>query len=178
MPKQIVVRASGDPRSVLADVRRAINAVSPQLVVTAMATLDDRTARSVADQRFRATLCSLFGATALALATVGLYGLVTRRTADRRREFGVRVALGARPVDVRRLVVGDMAVVILLGLAVGLPAAFAAAHVAKSLLFGVTSTSLHVFVLSSAILAVVALAATLLPARRASRENPILALRD
>lgn len=152
--------------------------MSPQLVVTAMVMLEEQVDRSAVDEAFRATLSLLFSGAALLLAAVGLYGLVTRRAADRRREFGVRVALGARPSDVGRLVVRDATVIISLGLLVGLPAAYAAAQVTNSLLFGVTPSSPHVFALTAGILALVALIATLVPARRASRADPILALKE
>jgi hypothetical protein len=134
-----------------------------------MVTLKERVDRSAVDEAFRATLSAVFGAAALILAAIGLYGLVTRRAADRRREFGVRVALGARPGDVRRLVVKDAVSVIALGLVVGLPAAYLAAQVTTSLLFGVTPSSPHVFAATAGTLATVALIATLLPARRASK---------
>jgi len=112
------------------------------------------------------------------LAAVGLYGLIARRAADRRREFGVRIALGARPSDVGRLVVRDALLIITLGLIAGLPAAYAAAQVTQLLLFGVTPSSPHVFALTAATLAIVALIATLLPVRRASRADPMLALKE
>lgn len=99
--------------------------MTPELVITASEALSARVERSVTDERFRASLSLLFGGAALLLAAVGLYGLITRRAVDRRREFGVRVALGARPGDVRRLVIKDAVYVITLGLIVGLPAAYA-----------------------------------------------------
>jgi ABC-type antimicrobial peptide transport system permease subunit len=173
-----VVRASGDVSSLLPAVRRAINDVSPQLVVTSMNPLEVRVARSVAEERFRAMLSAAFGLTALALAAVGLYGVVSRRTADRRREFGVRMALGARPADVGGLVIRDAALLIACGLAIGLPAAYAAAQVTRSLLFGVSSSSPYVFALTAALLGLVAVAASFLPARRASLADPVSALRS
>jgi ABC-type antimicrobial peptide transport system permease subunit len=173
-----VAKTAGDPSAIFSGARAAITAVSPQLVVTSMVTLKERVDRSAVDEAFRATLSAVFGAAALILAAIGLYGLVTRRAADRRREFGVRVALGARPGDVRRLVVKDAVSVIALGLVVGLPAAYLAAQVTTSLLFGVTPSSPHVFAATAGTLATVALIATLLPARRASKADPILALKE
>jgi ABC-type antimicrobial peptide transport system permease subunit len=158
--------------------RQAINAATPDLVVTAIDPLEQRVANSVTEERFRATLSSLFGGAALLLAAVGLYGLITRRAVDRRREFGVRVALGARPSDVGRLVMRDSLIVITIGLGVGLPAAYSAAEFTRTLLFGVTASSPRVFIMTVALLATVALGATILPARRASRANPILALKE
>jgi putative ABC transport system permease protein len=173
-----LARTSGDPTAMLRPMRQAIGEVSPQLVVTSMTSLEERVMRSVAEERFRATLSAVFGAMALGLAAVGLYGLAARRVADRRREFGVRMALGARPADIGGLVLRDAVFIVLLGLLVGLPAALAAVQVTRTLLFGVTPTSPHVFALTAAVLSFVALTATFLPARRASQADPIRALRD
>ena len=139
--------------------------------------MEERVARSVAEERFRAMLSAAFGLTALTLAAVGLYGVIVRRTADRRREFGVRVALGARPADVGGLVLRDAALLLASGLALGLPAAYATAQVTRTLLFGVSATSPYVFALTAGTLAVVAVAASFLPARRASLADPVAALR-
>jgi predicted permease len=176
-PRYFVIKTSGDPAAVLPSVRKAINDVSPQIVVTSMDTLDARVARSVAEERFRATLSAVFGAAALLLAAVGLYGLAARRVADRRREFGVRVALGARPGDVRRLVLRDAFVIVATGLAIGLPTSFAIAQVTRSLLFGVSATAPHVFAITVAVLGSMVMLATILPARRAGRVDPVIALR-
>ena len=173
-----VVRGSGDVSRLLPAVRQAIGEVTPQLVVTSMTLLEDRVARSVAEERFRALLSAAFGVTALVLAVVGLYGVLSRRTADRRREFGVRVALGARPADVGTLVLKDAALLIACGLAIGLPAAYAVARVTQSLLFGVSPSSPHVFAVTVAVLGLVALTASFLPARKASLADPLAALRS
>jgi putative ABC transport system permease protein len=135
-------------------------------------------ARSMAEERFRALLATIFGAAALVLAAVGLYGLAARRVADRRREIAVRVALGARPVDVRRLIVSDALRTIALGLLVGLPAAFAASQVTQTLLFGVTPTAPRVFATAAAVLALAAVLATILPARRAAAIDPMVVLKE
>jgi putative ABC transport system permease protein len=172
-----LARTSGDPFAMLRPMRQAIGEVSPQLVVTSMTSLEERVMRSVAEERFRATLSAAFGAMALGLAAVGLYGLAARRVADRRREFAVRMALGARPADIGGLVLRDAVVIVLLGLLTGLPAALTAVQVTRTLLFGVTPTSPHVFALTAATLALVALTATFLPARRASQADPIRSLR-
>jgi ABC-type antimicrobial peptide transport system permease subunit len=177
LQSQFLVRTTGNPSTVLPAMRRAINEVSPQIVVTSTSTLASRVERAVVEERFRATLSAIFGAAALVLATVGLYGLAARRVADRQREFGVRVALGARPGDVRRLVIRDALLIVLVGLAAGVPAAFAAAQTARTLLFGVTTTSPHIFVLAVAVLGTAVSLATILPARLAGRVDPIQALK-
>jgi predicted permease len=177
-PGFFVVRASDDPAWLLPALRQAIAGVSPQLVVTSMTTLETQVGDAVVEERFRATLSAIFGAAALGLAAVGLYGLAARRVVDRRREFGVRVALGARPRDVRRLVLRDAVVIVAIGLLIGLPSAFAAAQLAESLLFGVSASSVSVFGMAALVLALAAFTATLLPARHAGRVDPVTALRE
>ena len=174
----LVIRTAGDPVELFSALRQAISQVSPQIVVTSMMTLESKVVQSVVEERFRATLSSIFGAAALMLAAVGLYGLAARRVADRQREFGVRVALGARPSDVRRLVLRDAMLIVSMGLAVGLPASFATAQITRSLLFGVTPTAPHVFAVTGLVLAVVVMAAAIVPARRAGRVDPVLALKQ
>jgi len=173
----LFVRLSGDAASLTA-IRSALRDHDPTMVVTGTAMMDHLVARSVADERFRAMLASVFGGAALVLAVVGLYGLAARRVAERRREIGVRVALGARPADVRILVFRDALRTVALGLAAGLPAAFAASQVTQSFLYGVTPTAPHVFVTAAAVLAIAAVCATLLPARRAAAIDPIVVLKD
>jgi hypothetical protein len=176
-PNHFLIRSSGDSSSLLPAVRRALASVSTQLAVTSMTTMESRVGLSIAEERFRATLSGIFGAAALVLAAGGLYGLAARRVADRRREFAVRVALGARPGDVRRLVVRDALTIVATGLAIGLPCSFAIAQITSGLLFGVSSTAPHVFALAVLLLAVVVILATLLPARQASKVDPVGALR-
>ncbi len=173
-----VVQAGIDPLVVLPAIRGALADVDPQIVVTGITTMDQSLAGVIAAERFRATLSTAFALAALLLAAVGLYGVAARRVADRRREFGIRVALGARPDNLRSLVLGDALRTVGIGLAVGLPAAFAASQATRAFLFGVSPTSPHVFLGASAVLAAAALAATLLPARRAGRVHPMLALRE
>jgi hypothetical protein len=173
-----VVRASTDVARVLPAVREAIREVTPQLVVMSSHVMAERVAHSVAEERFRAMLAAAFGVTALALAAVGLYGAIARRGAERRREFGVRIALGARPADVGRLVLRDAAVLVGSGLFLGLPAAYATAQLTRSLLFGISSSSPLVFAATAGTIACVAAAASFLPARRASLADPVNALRS
>ncbi len=175
---QFVVRTEGPPGPLLPSLRAAMADRVPELVVLGSDTMDDRVARSVAEERFRATLSALFGLTALLLSAVGLYGLAARRAAERQREFAVRVALGARPADVRRLVLRDALVIVTVGLAAGVPAAWWTAQLAQSLLFGVEAGALRVFATTAGLLSTVALLATALPARRAARANPIDVIRN
>jgi putative ABC transport system permease protein len=175
---QFVVRTSGDAAAVLPRMRQAIRDVDPQVVVTATDTVERLTLKSIAEERFRASLSALFGGASLVLAAVGLYGLAARLVADRRREFGVRVALGAQPRDVRRLVLRDALWTVGLGLLAGVPAAALATQVTRTMLFGVTPSAPHVFVIAAAVLALAALVATLLPARRAARIDPMIVLKE
>jgi len=176
-PAEFVIKSAGDASALLPAARAAIAEVSPQIVVRTTATLDARVGDSIVEQRFRAMLSVMFGAAALVLAAVGLYGLAARRVADRRREFGVRVALGAQPRDLRRLVLLDAARLGMAGLVIGVPAAAVMAQVTRSLLFGVTATAPHVFGLTIVVLMTVVLLASVLPARRAGAADPVVSLR-
>lgn len=175
---QILLRTSGDAEALLPIARQALEGHDSKPVVTFGQTMESILARSVAEPTFRATLSAIFGASALLLAAVGLYGLAARRVAERRREIGVRIALGARPRDVRRLVVRDTLATLAMGLAVGLPGAFAASQVTRTFLFDVSATAPHTFVLAASVLTIATVVATLLPARRAAAIDPMLTLKD
>jgi ABC-type antimicrobial peptide transport system permease subunit len=177
-PQYILVRSSIDAAGVIPAVRAAIAEVDPQIVVTSTTTMSELIGGTVAEERFRAMLSACFGGAGLLLAAVGLYGLSARRVVERRKEFGVRVALGAAPVDLRALVLKDAAVIVGAGLAVGLPAAFAASQVTRALLFGVTPTAPHVFLIAAGVLGLAALGAMLAPVRRAGQLDPVVALRE
>lgn len=124
-----------------------------------------------------ATLASCFGLLAAFLASVGLYGVMAYTTARRRREIGVRLALGAEPARVRRLVLRGAAAQAIAGIVVGLPAALGASRLIESQLFGVEPTDFWTIVAATTLLAIVALVAGYLPAHRASRVNPAIVLR-
>jgi len=165
----LVVRSARDAAALLPAVRSTLRDYDPNIVVTSTATMDSLLRRSIVEEHFRATLSAIFGGAALVLAAVGLYGLAARRVADRRRQIAIRVALGARPKDVLGLVLRDALCTVGLGLAAGLPAALVASQAARTLLFGVTPTAPRLFVVAATVLALAALVATLLPARRAAR---------
>ena len=174
----LFVRTSGDAITLLPAVKRTIELYNPNIVIRSMTSMDQLMARAMAEERFRATLSLMFGGAALVLAAVGLYGLAARRVADRRREIAVRVALGARPADVRGLVTRDALRTIGIGLIIGLPAAIAASQVTQSFLYGVTPTAPHVFAIAVAVLVLAALVATILPARRAAAIDPMIVLKE
>lgn len=166
---QYLARTSVDPGPLLPRVRDALRHTNPPLAVTTVTTMEEMVAGTVAEPRFRATLAVIFGSAALLLSGVGLFALTSRRVEERRREIGVRVALGARGLDIRRLVLGDAARTWVLGLAVGLPAAVLLSEVTQAFLFGVSATSPRVYVIAAGVLAIAALAAVILPVRRAAR---------
>ncbi len=174
----LVIRTSAYATTVLPLVRQTIRAYDPLMVVSSTTTMNDLLSRSIAEERFRALVSAVFGGAALALAAVGLYGLAARRVVERRREIGVRMALGATPRDVRRLVMRDAWTSVGLGILVGVPAAVSASQFGRSLLFGVSPTAPHTFVVATGVLTAAAIAATLFPAVRASRIDPMRALRE
>jgi putative ABC transport system permease protein len=132
--------------------------------------------RAVSDERYRAGLSTAFGTVALTLAAVGLYGLLSRGIALRRREIGIRMALGARPAQVVRMVLAQGGSLVASGLLVGLPLAAGAARLVSSLLFEVTPGAPHTFIVVTAVLTAVASVAMIAPARRAAAVDPVVAL--
>jgi predicted permease len=174
---QFVVRATGDPTRLVQTLRETVTGVDSRLTIAAAATMRTLMARSVANERYRATLSSAFGGAALLLAAVGLFGLLTRAVNERRREIGVRMAVGATPGSVVRLVMREGGWLVAGGLLVGVPAALAAAQLIRSQLYGVAPSDPHVFVLVSVVLGTVACGAMFVPALRAARVDPISTLR-
>ena len=174
---QLVVRASGDPVSLVAPLREVVTSGDTRLAVTYVDTMRTMMARTVANERYRATLSSAFGGAALVLAAIGLFGLLTRAVNERRREIGVRIAVGAKPGDVVRFVIREGGLLVASGLAAGVPAALAAAQLIRAQLYGVGPSDPHVFVVVAAVLSIVAGGAMVLPAIRASRTDPISTLR-
>jgi predicted permease len=173
----LVVRASGDPLSVAGPVREQIHALDASLPVSDVKTLDEQFNLSLFPARVAAWTLGGFGLLALVLAGIGIYGVVSYAVAQRTREIGVRMALGAQRRDVLRLVMGDGVLVVFAGLAAGLLLAFAAARVAAGFLYGVGATDPVTFAGVPVVLGTVALAAGYLPARRATKVDPMVALR-
>jgi putative ABC transport system permease protein len=134
--------------------------------------------RSLGREKLLAKLAGFFGALALLLASIGLYGIIAYSVARRRNEIGIRMALGARPGSVLRMMLGESLVVVALGLAVGIPAALACGRLVSSLLYGVEAYDPLTIGATAALLLAVALAASFLPARRASLLDPCAALRE
>ena len=174
---ELQVRTAGDPSAIASSLYRALADVDRRLAIVGMTTARDRLAASLATEHLVATVSSTFGLLALALGAVGLYGLVAYMTAQRTQEIGIRMALGAGTLDVRRLVLGNTVRLAALGAAIGIPAALAVAPLLSGLLYQVQPYDPVVVSLSLGVLASVAVVAGYLPARRASRVDPITALR-
>jgi putative ABC transport system permease protein len=158
-------------------VRDRLRDLDPSLPLADVRLMDDVLERAQARPRFLTLLLGLFSAVALAIATVGIYGVVSYSVARRTKEFGLRMVLGAQGRDVLGLVMKQGAGMVLAGLGVGLVAALLLTRLMASLLFGVTTTDPATFLSVTAILAVVALAACYIPARRATKVDPIHTLR-
>jgi putative ABC transport system permease protein len=174
---RLAVHTATEPFSMLNAIKKAIQEVDKDMPVADAKTMDQIMAESVAEPRFRTQLLGAFAFVALALASVGIYGVMSYSVSQRTTEIGIRMALGAQRYDVLKLVVRQGMVLALLGVAVGLAAAVAFTRVMGSLLFGITPTDPVTFVLVSGLLVIVALAACCIPARRASKVDPIVALR-
>jgi predicted permease len=173
----IVKAADGDPASLLPAVQREIRALDANLPLFDVRTLDEHLQFSLFIPRMASQLLGLFGALSLLLATVGLYSVIAFSAAQRRREIGIRMALGADRRDVLRLVVGQGLVIITAGIALGLGLALAASRLLAEQLPGVSSSDPISYGATAALLALVALVACLLPARQAASLDPLLALR-
>jgi putative ABC transport system permease protein len=174
-----VVRAKdGSVASLVPALRAAVLAIDPELAVAKLRTVDDLFGAAVARQRFNMLMLTIFALVALALASVGLFGVMSYLVAQRTRELGIRIALGGQPSAVRRVVVRESLLIALAGLAIGLALSLALSRALRGLLFGVPPTDLVTYVGVSALLLVVALLASYGPARRATRIDPVVALRQ
>jgi len=174
---RLAVRARSDPRQMAHAVKAAIHRVDPDQALSGVQTMDDVFSDSVARPRFQLVLLLVFAGIAVLLATIGVYGVVSYSVSQRTQEIGIRVALGARAGDVSRLVLREGLLMGGLGVAVGLAAAVASTRVLRSLLFEVTPTDPTTLGAVACLLLAVAIAATLLRARRATKVDPMVALR-
>ncbi len=172
-----MVRSTADPLSLIEAIRREVRALDNQLVVKNITKYEDRLRRSTARQRLYMRLLTAFAAIGLVLAAAGIYGLVSYSVARRTHEIGIRMALGARRTNVLKLVIRKGLSLIVVGLIIGVGGALGLSRVLTSLLFGVTPTDPMTFVAVCLLLAVVGLIACYIPARRAARIGPMVALR-
>ena len=174
---ELVVRSATPPASLGPAVRQVVRRFDDRLPVEAIATMDEVIARSVASPRNAMLLMLVSGVVALALAALGLYGVMAFLVASRRQEIGVRVALGAARRHVLALVLGRSVRLSLLGLALGLVAALALSRFVTNFLYGVTATDAGTYAAIAGLLFVISMVAAYVPARRALRVDPVIALR-
>ena len=172
-----LLRTNGNPTGLGSAIERTVRELNPRLRVVGLKTMDDLVNESLAQERFVAQLASFFSLFALLLASIGLYGVISYAVTRRTNEIGIRMALGARGSDVMTLVIRNGMMLALIGVALGLTAAFGLTRLMGSLLFGVTATDTLTFVTVPLCLIIVALIACYVPARRATKVDPLVALR-
>jgi putative ABC transport system permease protein len=173
----VVLRTAADPQLQTAALRSALAEIDPNQPLVNVRTMEDNMAATVAQPRFRTWLIGIFAAVALILATVGVYGVMSYTVTQRTSEIGIRVTLGAQRDDVFRIIVGEGLRLALAGVAAGLVAALALTRVLQSFLYGVSAYDPITFGSVACLLTLVAVAACYIPARRATRVDPIIALR-
>jgi putative ABC transport system permease protein len=173
----LMVRTTGDPLNLVPAVREQVRAINPNIPVLDVMTMEQRLANSLAPRRFQMLLFGLFAAVALFISVVGIYGVISYAVSQRTHEIGIRMALGAQASDVLRMVIWRGMSLVLIGVALGLAAAFALTRVMKNLLFEVSATDPATFSLIALLLVGVALIASYIPARRATKVDPLQALR-
>ncbi len=176
-PRIVLVRSNVDPLSLSRSVRDAIAAVDPTVPTGSTRSMEQVLSHSLALRSFMMFLLGLFAALALVLASVGIYGVISFAVSQRTREIGVRMALGAHPRDVLRLILGEGLKLVLAGVVLGIIAALAMTRLLSTLIYGVSATDPLIFLSVVTLLVAVALAACFIPARRAMRVDPIVALR-
>jgi len=174
----VVVRTRDDPTAALTLVRQQMKETDPRAALDHPRTMQRVFDESLARQRFSMTLITVFAVAALVLAMIGLYGVISLMVNNRRREIGVRMALGARAADVLRMILAEGAMIAAVGVAVGLVGAFALSRLVSTLLYGVSPTSVAIYTSAALLTVLVTTAATLAPARRATRVDPTVALRS
>ncbi len=174
----VVLRTAGDPHNVAAPLRRAIATLDPELPVFGMKTMNERLQETLVARRLPMLLAVAFGAVALLLAAIGIYGVLAYQVAQRTREIGIRMALGGTARSISTLILSESARMVGLGLAVGAAGALAAGHAIRGLLFGIEPTDARVVLCVALLLGAVALAAAFLPARRAQAVDPASALSE
>jgi len=175
--RTLCARASGNPSTLVAAIRREVRSLDPNLPIFNVKTFADQIDESVSRERLVALISSFFGVFALLLASLGLYGVMAYSVARRAREIGIRMALGARRASVLWLVLRETLFLVLIGIAIGLPTALVATRLTEGLLFGLTATDPLTIALATLVMITIAALAGYIPARRAARVDPMMALR-
>jgi putative ABC transport system permease protein len=173
----LVTRTGPDPASLASTIRAEVLSIDPDQPVSAVRTMEQVLSSSVAERRFYMLLLGIFAALAVALAAVGIYGVMSYTVAQSTREIGIRMALGAQVSDVLKLIFGQAMLLAFIGIGAGVAGALALTRLMSSLLYGVTPTDPATFVSVSALLVAVAAVACYVPARRATKVDPITAIR-
>jgi putative ABC transport system permease protein len=173
----VIIKASGDPNQLIAAVRQQVKAIDPDQPIYSIRTMDEIRAESVAPERLNLTLLSIFAGIALVLAIVGIYGVMSYAVTQRTHEIGIRMAIGAQPRDVFRMVIGQGMMLALIGVGIGLVGAFALTRLMTTMLFGVEPTDPATFAAIALLLTAVALLACYVPGRRATKVDPVVSLR-
>ena len=174
----IAIRTDTEPSALVPQVRAALRALDPEIPPARIRDMTTVVASSVADRRLNMVLMTAFGALALTLAAIGVYGVMAYQVVTRTREMGVRLALGASPERVRALVVGDGMRLIGIGLACGLGIAVLSGGLIQHLLFGTHARDVPTFAVAACVLVAAGFVATVIPARRATQVDPMIALRS
>jgi putative ABC transport system permease protein len=173
----IVLRTAGDPHLQAVALRSALAEIDPNQPLVKVRTMEDNMATTIAQPRFRTWLIGIFAALALTLAAVGIYGVTSYSVTQRTSEIGIRVALGAQPADVFRILVGEGLRFALIGVAVGLVGALILTRLLASFLYGVSASDPLIFLSVAFLMIAISAAASFFPARRATRVDPMVALR-
>jgi len=174
----LIVRTAGDPAAMTTAVRDVVHNVGPRVAITSVDVMDSLIRRSFSEERFRTALIDLFAAVAAVLAAVGMFGVTARAVSRRRHEVGIRVALGATGNSIVRLIVGTTMAAVAAGVLVGVAASLVATRLLVPYLFGVTTADPATYGAILAGLALVSIASSWLPARRAGRVEPAIVLRS
>jgi ABC-type antimicrobial peptide transport system permease subunit len=173
----LTVRADGDPLAVVPGIRERVRQIDPNQPLASIQTMATRVATSVSQQRTEVTVLAVFAAMAAALAAVGIYGVMSYWVNERKKEIGIRMALGAERAQVVRLVLRQASTVLAMGLAAGTAGALMATRILESLLFEVSATDPAIFMIVALVLAGSGWLAAYIPARRATRFDPVATLR-
>jgi predicted permease len=173
----LVIRTTIDPASTISTITKEIQSIDPEMPIFDVGTMDQRLSDSLASRRFAMLLLGLFAVVASLLAAIGIFGVIAYTVNERTHEIGIRLALGAQPSGILQLVIKQAVALTSVGVAIGLGCAFALTRVLAAMLFGISTTDVFTFASTPVVLAVVALLASYLPARRASRVDPMVALK-